>query len=158
MKKSDIIMLFAFIVLALLAGAFGSYFTFQSIPTWYASLEKPDFTPPNWVFGPVWTALYLMMAVAAFLVAEKGITKGSKIALGVYGFQLAINGIWSFAFFGLKSPILGLVVIVLLWFAIAETMILFARISKTAAWLMVPYILWVTFAAFLNFTILQLNP
>lgn len=158
MNLKNIVMLLAFILVSMLAGAFGSYFTFQSIPVWYAGLEKPDFAPPNWVFGPVWTALYIMMGIAAYLVAEKGITKTSKIALGVFGFQLALNGIWSFAFFGLMSPLLGLVVIVLLWFAIAETIILFAPIRKAAAWLLVPYMLWVTFASVLNFYILMLNP
>jgi tryptophan-rich sensory protein len=158
MRKINIPMLLAFILLAHLAGVFGSYFTSPNIQAWYAFLEKPDFSPPNWIFAPVWLTLYTLMGIGAYLIAEKGITKASKIALSVFGFQLAINAIWSMAFFGLQSPVLGLVVIVLLWFAIAEMIILFARLSKTAAWLQVPYLLWVTFAAFLNLNILLLNP
>jgi tryptophan-rich sensory protein len=156
--KINIPMLLAFILLAHLAGFIGSYFTAQNIDVWYATLNKPDFNPPNWVFAPVWLTLYTLMGVGAYLVAEKGITKASKVALGIFGFQLAINAIWSMAFFGLRSPILGLVVIVLLWFAIAEMMILFSKISKSAAWIQVPYLLWVSFATILNISIVFLNP
>ena len=159
MPKINIPMLIAFVLLAQLAGVIGSYFTMANIPIWYDDLAKPSFTPPGWLIGAVWIVLYTLMGIAAYMVAEKGISsKESKLALSIFGFQLAINVIWSFAFFGLHSPLLGLVVIVLLWFAIAETIILFAPISKTAAWLLVPYILWVTFAAFLNLQILLLNP
>lgn len=155
--KINIPMLLAFIILAQLAGVFGSFFTMPNIETWYASLEKPDFNPPNWIFAPVWITLYTLMGIAAYLIAEKGINTASKLALSIFGFQLAINAIWSFAFFGLQSPVLGLVVIVLLWFAIAETIILFSKISKTAAWLLVPYLLWTSFAAILNLSIFLLN-
>ena len=159
MAKTNIPMLIAFILLAQLAGVIGSYFTMQNIPIWYDGLAKPSFTPPGWFIGAVWIALYTLMGVAAYLVAQKGLdSKQTKLALSIFGFQLAINMIWSFAFFGLQSPVLGLVVIVLLWFAIVETIILFAPISKTASWLMLPYILWVSFAAFLNLEILLMNP
>jgi len=159
MPKINIPMLIAFVLLAQLAGVIGSYFTMANISIWYDDLVKPSFTPPGWFIGAVWIVLYTLMGAAAYLVAQKGLdSKQTRLALSIFGFQLAINTIWSFAFFGLQSPLLGLVVIVLLWFAIAETIILFAPISKTAAWLLVPYILWVTFAAFLNLQILLLNP
>jgi tryptophan-rich sensory protein len=152
-------MLLAFIIAAELAGVIGSVFTMPNIQTWYATLAKPEFAPPNWVFGPVWITLYLMMGIAAYLVAEKGIDKKEeRFALTIFGFQLAINAIWSFAFFGLQSPLFGLMIIVLLWFSIVETILLFANISKKAAWLLVPYLLWVTFATYLNLQILLLNP
>jgi tryptophan-rich sensory protein len=156
--KINIPMLLAFIVLAQLVGVFGSIYTMPNIETWYAYLEKPDFNPPSWVFGPVWITLYTLMGISAYLVAEKGINTATKLALSIFGFQLAINAIWSFAFFGLQSPVLGLVVIVLLWFSIVEMIILFSKISKTAAYLQVPYLLWVSFATILNFSIFLLNP
>jgi len=158
MGKHNIAMLLVFIIAAQLAGVIGSYFTYPQITSWYSSLALPDFAPPTWVFAPVWITLYTLMGIGAYMVAQNGITKESKLALLIFGFQLAINSVWSFAFFGLKSPILGLVVIVLLWFAIAEMMILFARISKKAAWIQVPYLLWVSFAAVLNLSIVLLNP
>ena len=155
--RINIPMLLAFLILAHLAGFFGSYFTAANL-TWYDGLMKPDFTPPDWIFTPVWLTLYTLMGVGAYLVAEKGITKASKVALGIFGFQLAINAIWSFAFFALHSPILALVVIVLLWFAIAEMMILFSKISKNAAYIQIPYLLWVSFATILNVYVVFLNP
>jgi len=158
MKKINVPMLLAFLVLPLLAGIFGAYFTSQSIPTWYAGLEKPWFTPPNWAFGPVWTTLYLLMGIAAYIVADSEIDhKQKKGALGVFGFQLALNGLWSFFFFGLQSPLLGLIEIVFLWLSIVWTIWLFAKISKTTIWLLAPYLLWVSLATGLNFSILMLN-
>jgi len=158
MKKINIPMLLAFLVLPLLAGIFGAYFTTQSIPTWYATLEKPWFAPPNWAFGPVWITLYLIMGFSAYLVADSNIEPGEKKgALLVFGLQLALNALWSFIFFGLRSPLYGFIEIVLLWLAIAWTIWLFSKISKTAAWLLVPYILWVTIASALNLSIVMMN-
>jgi tryptophan-rich sensory protein len=159
MQKTNIGLLLALIIIAQLAGVFGSFFTMPNIETWYATLIKPEFSPPNWVFAPVWIILYTLMGISAYLIAMKGIEKKNvKFALSIFGFQLAINAIWSFAFFGLQSPILGLVVIVLLWFAIIEMIILFSKISKNAAWIQIPYLLWVSFAAILNYFIVMLNP
>lgn len=141
-----------------LAGIVGSFFTVSAIPTWYAGLMKPALNPLAWIFGPVWTALYVFMGVAAFLVWKNGWErKGVKIALGVFGIQLFLNAIWSIIFFGLKSPGWALVDIAVLWLAIIWTMIVFYRISKTAAWLLVPYLLWASFASYLNYSIWILN-
>ena len=150
--------LIASILICQLAGLIGSIFTFESIPTWYASLEKPFFTPPGWLFGPVWITLYTLMGISLYLVWQKGFRKrGNKIALYVFAAQLALNAMWSVAFFGLRSTFYGLVTIVPLWIAIAATIILFYKISKKAGWLLVPYILWVSIATALNFYIWQLN-
>lgn len=140
------------------AGMVGSIFTIRSVDTWYAGIEKPVFNPPNWVFGPVWTVLYLLMGVSLFLVWRKGIRReGATGALVVFLIQLLLNGLWSFAFFGCRSPLAGLAVIVLLWAAILATIARFSRISRPAAILLVPYIAWVSFAVLLNGAVFMLN-
>ena len=157
--KTDYMALAGFVVLSELAGVIGSVFTFAAIPAWYAFLDKPSFSPPSWVFAPVWTTLYLLMGIAAYLVWEKrGENKAAKQALLLFGIQLALNTAWSIAFFGLRSPVLGLAIIALLWAAILGTMRAFSRISKTAGNLFVPYLAWVSFAALLNASIWMLNP
>jgi len=150
--------LVASIILCLLAGFIGSLFTTPAIPGWYATLNKPPFTPPSAVFAPVWTALYLFMGISLFLVwrADKDILR-RKTALTVFALQLALNTFWSVLFFGLRSPLAGLIDIACLWAAIVLTIVLFFRISKTAAWLLVPYLLWVSFATLLNASILARN-
>lgn len=141
------------------AGLIGSVATFPSIPTWYASLEKPFFNPPNWLFGPVWTTLYTLMGISAFLVWRKGIRdRQVKAALGIFVAQLILNSLWSIVFFGLHSLLGGLIVILPLWVAILLSIVTFYRISKTAGVLLIPYILWVSFATLLNFSLWQLNP
>ena len=146
------------IVACLAAGAIGSIFTRSAISTWYATLEKPPFTPPNWLFAPVWTLLYILMGIAAFLVWRKGLeNRGVRIALIVFLIQLVLNALWSVVFFGLESPLYGLIVISVLWIAILVTIIKFFRISRVASVLMWPYLLWVTFAAVLNSSIWLLN-
>jgi benzodiazapine receptor len=141
-----------------LAGFAGSIFTAPAIGGWYAALEKPSFTPPNWLFSPVWIALYALMAVAAFLVWNKGLgVRGAKTALIFFAAQLILNVLWSVIFFGLRSPGLAFVEIVVLWFAIAVSIITFYQVSKPAALLLVPYIVWVSFAAALNLAIFRLN-
>ncbi len=158
MERRNIFKLVIAVVISELAGAIGSAFTIPAIPTWYATLAKPALSPPNWVFGPVWTALYFLMGVAAFLVWKKaGERKEVKFALGAFGIQLVLNALWSIVFFGLHSPGLALVNIAALWFAILWTKIIFWKISKPAAYLLAPYILWVTFAAYLNYAIWNLN-
>ncbi len=158
MELKSILKLVAFIFVCELAGAVGSVFTSSSIETWYAGLAKPALNPPNWVFAPVWTILFALMGVAAFLVFEKGADrKEVKESLGIFAVQLSLNMLWSFLFFGLHSLAGAFIEIIFLWFAIIATTISFAKISKQAAWLMVPYILWVSFAGYLNLAIWLIN-
>ena len=124
---------------------------------WYRGLNKPSFNPPGWVFGPVWTVLYTMMAVAAFLVWRKAGFAGAQTALGLFLVQLALNGLWSWLFFGLQRPDLALIDIIALWFAILGTILAFRVHSKPAFILLLPYIAWVSFASVLNFAIWRLN-
>jgi tryptophan-rich sensory protein len=142
----------------LLASAVGSLATVRAIPTWYKGLAKPSFNPPEWLFGPAWTLLYLLMAVAAFLVWRRGFgAPGVKLALAVFLVQLVLNALWSVFFFGLRSPLAGLVDIIGLWLSIVATIILFFRVSVPAGVMLLPYIAWVSFAALLNAAILRLN-
>lgn len=141
-----------------LVGIISTPFTLSAIPSWYNFLNKPSFSPPNWVFGPVWTTLYFMMGVAAFLIWKKSFKKKPVTeALTYFLIQLFLNFIWSFLFFGLRSPLLGLIDIIVLWVFILVTMIKFFKLSKPAAYLLVPYLLWVSFATVLNLFIVILN-
>jgi len=144
------------IILPQLIGGVGALVTISSVGSWYQTINKPFFTPPSWVFGPAWTTLYLLMGIALFLI-WKSDHPSKKTALWVFGIQLVLNGIWSPAFFGLESPILGLVVIVPLWILIVVCIKVFFPIHKTASYLMVPYLLWVSFATALNAGIWYLN-
>jgi tryptophan-rich sensory protein len=148
----------ACIVIAFLAGGIGSFFTFEKIPNWYASLNKPSFNPPNWIFGPVWTVLYFMQGTALFIVWNAKIdSKQKKIALIFFFVQLILNALWSIVFFGLEQPLAAFVLIVVLWVCILITIIKFYKISKIAGILLIPYILWTSFASVLNFFIYSLN-
>jgi translocator protein len=163
------------------SGIIGSFFTTPAIKSWYYFLNKPSFSPPNWLFAPVWTILFLLMGVSLYLVWSKdfaikisasvfqkkawnkiseklfsGSWREENAAL-IFIIQLVLNILWSFVFFGLKSPGFAFVEILMLWFAILYTIVNFYRISKPAAYLLIPYILWVSFATFLNFSIWQLN-
>lgn len=141
-----------------LTGIIGSIFTVSSIPLWYATLNKPPFSPPNWVFGPVWTLLYLLMGVSFYLIWEQGWNKRKvRTACIFFLAQLALNFIWTPIFFGFKSPMLALVIILALWGLIIITMQKFYPLSKTAFYLLIPYLLWVSFAAVLNAAIVILN-
>lgn len=147
-----------FVLIAELAGALGSLFTVPAIPEWYALLEKPFFTPPNWVFGPVWIALYFLMGISAFLVWQKGSKRAEvKKALGVFFLQLFLNVLWTFIFFGLHNPFLAFLEILILLAFIVLTVLLFWKLSRVAAFLLFPYLFWVAFAAVLNFAVWQLN-
>ncbi|MEK7074454.1 MAG: TspO/MBR family protein [Patescibacteria group bacterium] len=158
MKLNNFFKLVIAIVVSELAGVIGSVFTISAIPNWYAGLVKPALNPPAWVFGPAWTTLYALMGIAAFLIWRMGWErKDVRMALGVFGIQLFLNAVWSIIFFGLQSPGGALVEIVFLWLAILVTIIAFAKIFKPAAWLLVPYILWVSFASYLNYSIWVLN-
>ena len=142
----------------LAASGIGSLATVRAIPTWYKGLVKPSFNPPDWLFGPAWTLLYLLMAVAAWLVWKQGIgAAGVRLALAVFLLQLILNTLWSVLFFGMRSPLAGLVHIVVLWLAIIATIVLFFRVSVPAGTLLLPYIVWVSFAAVLNAAVLRLN-
>ncbi|MCJ8500704.1 TspO/MBR family protein [Desulfatitalea alkaliphila] len=146
------------ILIAQCAGLIGSLFTTPAIPTWYAQLVKPVFTPPGWLFGPVWLSLYSLMGIASFWIwRRRGRHPLAGKALVVYGVHLAFNALWSVLFFGLKNPGLAFVEIVLLWGMIGVTGILFFQVDRRAAYLLVPYWLWVSYAAVLNFSIWQLN-
>jgi len=139
-------------------GLLAAWATQTSVTTWYPTLTKPGFTPPDWLFGPVWTVLYAMMGVAAALVWRRRTEDTmSQSALALFGVQLLLNGAWSFAFFGARSPGLGLIVIVVLWGALAWTTERFFRVRAAAGWLLVPYLLWVTYAGALNLSIWVLN-
>jgi len=144
------------ILICQLAGAIGSIFTMSSIPTWYATLNKPWFSPPNWVFGPVWVTLFTLMGISLYFVWDKG-AKNVRTPLTIFGIQLVLNVVWSFLFFGLLSPFYGFIEIILLWIAILATIISFYKVSKKAAYLLIPYIVWVSIAASLNYFILVLN-
>ncbi len=157
-KGIEIIKLVICIGVCLAAGFIGSIFTNTSIPTWYTTLEKPSFNPPNWLFAPVWTILFILMGISAFLVWRVGLSEPNvKMALIIFIIQLILNTSWSVAFFGLRSPIAGLIVIVVLWIAILLTILSSAKVSITAGILLIPYILWVSFAGILNASIYILN-
>jgi len=146
------------ILLCLSAGGIGSTFTAPAIPGWYATLVKPSFSPPNWVFAPAWTLLYILMGLAAALVWQKGLQSPQvRAALVFFLIQLILNMLWSVLFFGLRSPLYGLVDILFLWAMILVTIAQFSRVSLPAAFLLIPYILWVTFASGLNLGIFLLN-
>ncbi|MBT8300564.1 MAG: tryptophan-rich sensory protein [Maribacter sp.] len=142
----------------LLVGFLSGFATQSSVNDWFVTLNKPSFNPPNWVFAPVWTLLYILMGVAAGLVWSKGFHHlWVKTALYHFGFQLLFNASWSLVFFGLKKPFWGLVVIISLLILLFLTIRWFRIVSKTAAWLLVPYFLWVCFATALNYKIWELN-
>lgn len=128
-----------------------------SVTTWYPALVKPALNPPSWVFGPVWTTLYALMGVAAFLVWKRPKSPARDLALAVFLGQLVLNGLWSFLFFGLQSPGLALIEFIILWGAIIATIMLFWKQYRPAAYLLAPYFLWVSFALYLNFEIWRLN-
>ena len=146
------------ILLPLIVGGVSGFFTAGSIEGWYITLNKPWFNPPNWIFGPVWTLLYLMMGIAFFLIWKSDApADAKKTAITVYLVQLALNFAWSLIFFYMEQPGWALVDILLMWAAIFCTIITFGKISSAAAWLLVPYISWVSFATVLNFAIWKLN-
>jgi tryptophan-rich sensory protein len=144
-------------VICFAAAGIGSLVTTPQIPGWYADLAKPAWKPPNWIFGPVWSCLYLMMAVAAWLVWQQRGFAGAKLPLTLFAIQLALNSLWSVLFFGLQNPGRAVAEIVLLWMAILATLIAFWKRSKSAGGLLVPYLAWVSFAAALNVAIWQMN-
>jgi len=146
------------VALPLAVGGLSGFATARGVSTWYPTLVKPSFNPPAWVFGPVWTILYIMMGVAAFLVWQRGLSAdGARIALTVFAIQLALNGLWSILFFGLQAPGWALAEIILLWMAIGITTLLFWRAVPSAGALLLPYWMWVSFATVLNASLWWLN-
>ncbi|MGZ3304991.1 MAG: TspO/MBR family protein [Asticcacaulis sp.] len=141
-----------------LAAVAGNLATLSNLRPWYASLAKPAFNPPNWVFGPVWTVLYILMAFAFWRVLRRPRGTGKTFAVTAFVIQMILNALWSIAFFGLHSPLMGLVVIALMIVAIITTIAAFARLDRLAAGLLAPYLAWVAFASVLNGFIFILNP
>ena len=161
MSRIGLANLFKFVIsilICLAVGFIGSLFTGHSVSTWYPMLDKPPFTPPNWVFMPVWTLLYLLMGVSLFLVWREGAGyRIVRIGLALFVVQLLLNLLWTFLFFGMRSPLAGLVDIFVLWVFIFLTMLAFHGVSRTAGLLLLPYSLWVGFATVLNFSLWKLN-
>ena len=149
----------AAILFCLIAGSLGSLVTINGPGSWYATLQKPFFAPPNWVFAPVWITLFILMGIALYLVWQCGTdNREVKIALGIFGVQFALNVIWSFLFFGLESSLLGFIDIILLWVMIVVTIRAFYRVKKSAAYLLIPYLAWVSLASALNGAVYFMNP
>jgi benzodiazapine receptor len=158
MSGMDIIKLIVSIVACEGAGGIGAIFTTPAIPTWYAGLKKPTFTPPNSVFGPIWITLYLLMGIAVFFVWREGLgQEGVTIAFVIFWAQLVLNILWSVIFFGFKSLFGGMVIILLLWIVILINIIIFFDVSPLAGWLLIPYIIWVSIAVNLNVQLWKLN-
>jgi tryptophan-rich sensory protein len=158
MKISTVIKILIAVLVCLGIGFIGSIATQTSVDTWFVALDKPSFNPPSWVFAPVWTLLYVLMGVAAGIVWSRGFHHlWVKTALYHFGFQLILNAGWSIAFFGYQSPLAGLIIIIALIVLVLFTFKWFKIVSKTAAYLLIPYILWIGFAATLNFEIWRLN-
>ena len=142
------------ILVPFIASGIGGLFTASSVSTWYVELVKPSFNPPSWVFGPVWTILYLLMGISLYLVWIK---KYDQNAFTFFGIQLVLNALWSVLFFGMRNPLFAFIEIIFLWVAILITIIYFYKIKKISAYLLFPYLLWVSFAMILNFSIVYLN-
>ncbi len=158
MKLAIFTKLVVCLALTFSAALLGSLFTRNAISDWYATLNKPFFTPPDWLFGPVWTILYLLISLSAFLVWQKGLDNPAvKTALALYLLQLILNALWTPLFFGLKMPLVAFIEILLLWTAIILTIIASARVSILAGLLLLPYIVWTSFAAVLNCSLWLLN-
>jgi len=158
MNITNIYKLIFSILICQLAAVVGSLFTRPSIPTWYATLQKPSFNPPSWLFAPVWTILFTLMGISAYLVWSKGFAKREvRIALSIFVIQLVLNVLWSFFFFKLRSPFYALIEIVILWAGILVTAVYFFTVSRAASFLLFPYIAWVSFAVILNFYLFKLN-
>ncbi|MBN8687901.1 MAG: tryptophan-rich sensory protein [Chitinophagales bacterium] len=142
----------------LVVGGISGYFTVSGVESWYLTLQKPSWNPPNWIFGPVWTTLYVMMGIALFLVWKEDTSSELKaIAVILFAVQLLLNFFWSFIFFKLEQPGWAFVEILVLWLMLLACIFAFGQVNKTAAWLLVPYISWVSFATILNGTIWKLN-
>ena len=157
MKKINYSLLAFCLFIPLAAGVIGSFFTYPSIKSWYSTLQKPFFNPPDWIFGPVWTILYTLMGLALYLVITSQ-NKINKTALLFFSFQLILNSFWSILFFGFRSPLLAMLEIIVLWLMILLTVKSFIKIRTIAGYILFPYLAWVSFAALLNLSVVLLNP
>ncbi len=157
MSKTSILKLITSLALPLAVGAIAGHFTAMAIPDWYATLNRPSFNPPNWLFGPVWTTLYILMGISIFMVWSLAPGKERNMALIVFVAQLALNFAWSFLFFYFKTPGFALVEIIALWMSIIFMLILFYKVKPIAAYINFPYLLWVSFATVLNAAYYKLN-
>lgn len=162
LRLADFLKIAAAILVCLFVGIIGSAFTKTSEGSWYAGLNRPAFSPPNWLFGPVWTTLYILMGISLYLVwsnkaKSESQKKAKKNAICIFFVQLILNTLWSILFFGLENPLFAFIEIIFLWAAIMLTIVRFEKISRWAAYLLVPYILWVSFASILNFAYVLLN-
>lgn len=156
-RQKDILGLIGWLMTCFAVSAFGALATFQARP-FYNQLIQPSWAPPSWLFGPVWTTLYTMMAIAAWLIWRSGGFRSNRTALSLFLVQLGLNGIWSWIFFTWNLGLAALADIILLWFLIAATLVRFRRVRPLAGILLIPYLLWVGFAAALNHALWQLNP
>lgn len=154
-KVNEIPKLMVSLIIVFIVGAIGSVATSPQIPVWYATLARPAWAPPNWLFPVVWTILYILIGISLFLVWRKGLE--SKQALVVFAVQLGLNLLWSLVFFGFHSIVGGLVIILMLWMAILANIIVFYRISRWAGLILLPYLVWVSIASYLNYSIYLLN-
>ena len=146
------------ILIVFLAGAVGTVYTLKEITTWYVNIPKPSWTPPNWAFGPIWSTLYVLMGISLFLIWREGLNrKEVKIAIGVFAVQLMVNVVWSLIFFGTHNIAGGLVLVILLWITILVNIFVFYRISKPAGIILIPYLIWVTIAGYLNYSVYLLS-
>lgn len=157
MNKSQIIKLLVSIILPLALGAIAGMFTSQSVPEWYETLNRPSFNPPNRIFGPVWTILYILMGISLFLIWKQNSSKERNLAILIFLSQLTLNFLWSFIFFYFNMIGFALIEIILLWINIIIMIVLFFKIKPIAAYINIPYLLWVTFAAVLNASYFLLN-
>ncbi len=157
MNKSQIFKLLASLALPLGLGSIAGLFTADAVPEWYETLNRPSFNPPNWIFGPVWTTLYIFMGISLFLIWKQNASKGRNLAIFVFLLQLALNFGWSFIFFYFNMISFALIEIIFLWITIVIMLVLFYRIKPMAAYINIPYLLWVTFATILNASYYLLN-
>lgn len=157
MNRTDTIKLIAAVALTVVLGAVGGLVTAPEIPVWYAGLYKPSFNPPSWLFAPVWTTLYVLMGISLFLIWKQPVSKERNKAILFFISQFILNMAWSFIFFGMHETGWALVEMMILWLAILLTIFSFGKFSRIAAWLLVPYIVWVSFAMLLNGAIWRLN-
>jgi translocator protein len=158
MDLNGVIKLVISILASLAAGGIGSLFTFKAIPTWYAGLKTPPYTPPKWAFGPVWTILYILMGISVFLIWRSGLaTSGALLTFTLFWIQLVFNAMWSIIFFGMKSKGGGVITIIILWLLILATVITSFRVSGWAGVLLIPYTIWVSIASYLNIGVWLLN-
>lgn len=157
MKKINTSKFVLSIAIPLISGLLGSVFTAPAVKTWYLEINKPTWNPPSWLFGPVWTTLFILMGVALYLVWSSKPSNKARVAIKMFAAQMVLNILWSAFFFGMQNFWLAFGEIVILWIAIALTIVDFFKVNKTAGWLLFPYIAWVSFAAYLNMTVAFLN-